>query len=216
MALEEAMRPITVREGDRVEQLPAMQAVLRAMFRAAAHHDAKAQRQILDLVTGAESARSTAATDQFVSAMEARQRGLELIAEHKRKGLPPPELYPHPFDIITDEATGEITIDGPTSKEQAGAELAGLKHAVEGLGRYYKIEEQLKSDPHSKELQKQLREHQAYKRFFDKLSRRNVRRMAIGQSHALDLPAETVKRPRKTRGTAVAKAGPDTDQSGTS
>jgi hypothetical protein len=36
--------------------------------------------------------------------------------------LPPPQFYPHPDDVIIDESTGEVTFDGPISKEQAGAQ----------------------------------------------------------------------------------------------
>jgi Family of unknown function (DUF5681) len=45
MALDEATRPITVREGDKVSEIPAMQALIRTMFRAAAQgHRRRAYR----------------------------------------------------------------------------------------------------------------------------------------------------------------------------
>ena len=47
MALDEAIRPVTVREGDKVSEIPAMQALIRTMFRAAAQGDTKAGRQLL-------------------------------------------------------------------------------------------------------------------------------------------------------------------------
>jgi hypothetical protein len=59
MALDEANRPITVQEGDKVSEIPAIQAVLRTMFRAAAKGDTRAARQLLDLVGRAESGRTT-------------------------------------------------------------------------------------------------------------------------------------------------------------
>ena len=58
MALDEAGRPVTVREGDKVAEIPAMQALLRTMFRAAAQGDAKAGRQLLEVIARAESART--------------------------------------------------------------------------------------------------------------------------------------------------------------
>jgi hypothetical protein len=58
MALDEAGRPVTVREGDKVSEVPAMQALLRTMFRAAAQGDAKAGRQLLEVIARAESART--------------------------------------------------------------------------------------------------------------------------------------------------------------
>src|SRR5580692_2548138 len=54
MALAEATRPIKVREGDKVSEMPAVQAVFRAMFRAAAQGDVRAGRQILDVIARAE------------------------------------------------------------------------------------------------------------------------------------------------------------------
>jgi hypothetical protein len=41
MVLEEATRPVTVKEGDKVSELPAAQAVFRTMFRAAANGNPK-------------------------------------------------------------------------------------------------------------------------------------------------------------------------------
>ena len=58
MALDEAGRPVTVREGDKVAEIPAMQALLRTMFRAAAQGDTKAGRQLLEVIARAESART--------------------------------------------------------------------------------------------------------------------------------------------------------------
>jgi Family of unknown function (DUF5681) len=59
IALKEAMRPIAVREGDKITKMPAVQALIRSMFRNAAQGDAKSQRQLLDMVAQKESARTT-------------------------------------------------------------------------------------------------------------------------------------------------------------
>src|SRR6516164_9157465 len=61
MALDEATRPVTVREGDKVSEIPAMQALIRTMFRAAAQGDIKAGRQLMELVARAEGGRAGAA-----------------------------------------------------------------------------------------------------------------------------------------------------------
>src|SRR5450755_624408 len=61
MAWEEATRTVTVREGDKVSQLPAMQALFRTMFRAAAQGDVKAARELLAMTSGAEGARTLSA-----------------------------------------------------------------------------------------------------------------------------------------------------------
>jgi hypothetical protein len=49
MAVDESTRLVTVREGERTSELPAMQALIRTMFRAAALGDVKAGRQLMEL-----------------------------------------------------------------------------------------------------------------------------------------------------------------------
>src|SRR5258706_3373846 len=72
MALDEARRRVTVREGDKVSAIPAMQALFRTMFRAAAQGDTKAGRQLLEVIARAESARTEKAvgllqlSDQYI------------------------------------------------------------------------------------------------------------------------------------------------------
>ena len=54
--MQEAYRLVTIREGDRVEQLPAIQAVFRAMGVSAMKGNRFAQRMLADLVRGVEDA----------------------------------------------------------------------------------------------------------------------------------------------------------------
>jgi hypothetical protein len=50
MVLQEAYRPIAVREGDDVLALPAIQAVMRQLVRLAAKGNGPAQRKLIDMV----------------------------------------------------------------------------------------------------------------------------------------------------------------------
>lgn len=63
MALDEAARPVTVREGDKVSEIPAMQALLRTLIRSGAQRDIKAARQVLDLIGRAEAGRTRTAKE---------------------------------------------------------------------------------------------------------------------------------------------------------
>src|SRR5712672_3343039 len=63
MALDEATRTVTVREGDKVSEIPAMQALLRTMFRASAQGNTKAAHQLLELISRNESARTATAVE---------------------------------------------------------------------------------------------------------------------------------------------------------
>jgi uncharacterized protein DUF5681 len=178
MALEEATRPILVREGGRIESLPAIQAVIRSMFRVAAQGDSKTQRHLLDIVGRAEVDRATAAQEAASYLLEHQAKGEELIAEHERQGVEPPEIYPHPDDIMFDFQTGEITIDGPVTKEQAAAEQLATEHVVLGVKRYLEIEVELKNDPKNTRLRKELVKHMKYLQFLQRQGERNIRREA--------------------------------------
>src|ERR1700730_17184130 len=54
LAIEEAYRIITIREGDRVEKIPVIQAILRKVAVAAANGNIRAQQNYLTLLIGAE------------------------------------------------------------------------------------------------------------------------------------------------------------------
>src|SRR5262249_21949483 len=110
MALDEATRPVTVREGDKVSEIPAMQALLRTMFRAASHGDTKAGRQLLELIARAESRRADTAVEFLQFVAQYKEKHVPVFEKHEREGLDPPDIYPHPDDFIVDETTGEVTI----------------------------------------------------------------------------------------------------------
>jgi hypothetical protein len=107
MALDEAGRPVAVREGDKVSEIPAMRALLRTMYRAAAQGDTKAGRQLLELIARAESARTEKALGLLQYSAQHTEKYGPIFDKHEREGLAPPDIYPHPDDFITNEATGE-------------------------------------------------------------------------------------------------------------
>jgi hypothetical protein len=179
LALEEATRPITVREGDRVTSMPAIQAVLRSMFRHAANGDLKSQRHLLDVVSRAEGERATWAKETLEAAMNHKLDAEATIARHEREGLPPPEIYPHPDDILFDFGTGEVRVDGPHTSEQAGAQKAVSRDLGKKIMRYFEVKEELNNNPTSVSLKKELKELTIYMDFMREEGRRNIRREAL-------------------------------------
>src|SRR5258705_9116062 len=117
MALDEAIRPVTVREGDKVSEIPAMQALIRTMFRAAAQGDTKAGRQLLEVIARAESGRTG-------SALEILEYG-PIFEQREREGLDPLDIFPHPDDLIINETTGEVTIEGPMTPARTDGRQCG-------------------------------------------------------------------------------------------
>jgi hypothetical protein len=179
MALDEATRPVTIREGDKVSEIPAMQALFRTMFRAAAQGDTKAGRQLLEVIARVEGGRTGAALEMLEDAFQYKEKHLPTVELHERLGLDPPDIYPHPDDIIIDEATGEVTIDGPVTKEQAGARKAVREQAIESMWRFFEVEAALKEDPTNRELRREFKELKKYHDFLKQDAERNTRHEAL-------------------------------------
>jgi hypothetical protein len=158
MALDEATRLITVREGDKVSEIPALQALFRTMFRAAAQGDTKAARQLLEVIARAESGRVAVAVGVLERAFEYKERHLPLFEKNEREGLEPPDIHPHPDDVIIDEATGEVRIDGPKTREEAGKHKEMREMALEFMPRFLEVEAALKKDPSNGALRQEFRE----------------------------------------------------------
>ena len=194
MALEEATRPIAVREGDRVTRMPAVQAVLRSMFRLAAQGHSKAQRLLIDLVTRAESDRAALAMTYFEEAVKYKEYAEGLIKQHESQGLPPPDIYPHPDDVIIDLYAGEVVIDGPMTEEQAGAQEALRKVSMKKLRRLFEVEVALAKDPTNTALKKEMKHLQMYKDSFRMSAERRRRPEVLRQCReALKVASEKPK-----------------------
>ncbi|QZD90988.1 hypothetical protein K3148_06280 [Qipengyuania aurantiaca] len=114
----EAFRPVTLREDGQLIELPAIQAVFRAMGVAAMKGNRFAQKTMAELVTGLEQRDAEARFELFGSALEYKQRWTEEIERCEKQNLPAPEPLPHPDDIIVNPHAGDVRILGPQTKEQ--------------------------------------------------------------------------------------------------
>jgi Family of unknown function (DUF5681) len=123
----EAYRPITVREGDQVIELPAIQAVFRAMGVSALKGNRFVQKTLADMVAKMEAEHHAARFELFGTMVKYKHNwGLE-IERCRKAGLPEPKMIPHPDDIILDPNNGNVQILGPQTKEQKER----LDHALE-------------------------------------------------------------------------------------
>ena len=159
LAIKEGYRIITVREGDRVERIPIIQAILRKVAVAAANGNVRAQQVFLNLLIGAEADRRVATMEVMKTAMEYKQHCAEDLAERARTGATGPEPYPHPDDVIIDFKTVEVRFEGPASEEQHAAQELLREGKIEFFRDLRRVEAELESDPENSELrerQKQL------------------------------------------------------------
>lgn len=189
MVLAEANRLIPVPEGDKVCEIPAMQALLRTMYVAAAKGDTRAAAKLLDVAGRAESARAILAQEAVDYAVEYKKKQLPTVEKHEREGLDPPDdIYPHPDDLLINVHTGEVTVDGPWSKEQDDARKAVREAALQATPRYCELKGALAKDPKNRELRKEFKELQKYMDFLQKDSERNNRLTALQQARAALAP----------------------------
>src|SRR4029077_2462860 len=179
MALDEATRPVTVREGDKVSEIPAMQALLRTMFRAAAQGDTKAGRQLLEVIARAESGRTGVTLEILEHAIQYKEKYAPIFDQREREGLDPLDTFPHPDDLIINETTGEVTIDGPMDKEQAGARTAVREQAFQSLRRYFEVEAALAKEPTNRTLRREFKELKKYYEFLKQDAERIERHEAL-------------------------------------
>ena len=112
---------VTLREGETLIELPAIQAVFRAMSVAAMKGSRHAQQMVTGLVRQIETSsrqRAEAALDEILDYKRVCYRK---IAEAKALGLPEPELLPHPDDVIVNMQQMTACIAGPRTPAQKRA-----------------------------------------------------------------------------------------------
>lgn len=114
----EAYRLIPVRDGSRVEEIPAIQALYRAMFLNALKGNRHSQKLIMESlikVEDQEYARMAEAMDTAIKYKVEWERTLELYRE---QGIPEPVLLPHPDDVAIDLQKGSFQVLGPATPEE--------------------------------------------------------------------------------------------------
>jgi Family of unknown function (DUF5681) len=158
LAIEEAYRIIKIREGDRVERIPVIQAILRKIAVAAANGNTRAQQTYLNLLIGAESDRRMATMELFAYAVEYKEHWGRVLTERARKGTTGPEPVPHPDDVIIDSKTGEVRFEGPVSEVENAAQEWLRANSMEFIENWVRISGRLESEPNNLELRKEQKE----------------------------------------------------------
>jgi Family of unknown function (DUF5681) len=128
IAIEEAYRLISIPDGNRVERIPLIQAILRKVGVNAANGNSQAQKTILNLVLGAEAERSAANAELLRAAVEGKEYWAGIFADCDRRGIDRPEPIPHPDDVVIDYKTGEVRIKGPVTTEQKDAREMAISY----------------------------------------------------------------------------------------
>ena len=110
--LQEAYRSVSVREGDRVIELPAIQAVFRAMGVSAMKGNRFAQRTLAELVRTVEQEDQALRIENLDAMLTYKMAWEKEIERCKSLGLPDPD------PVFLDFRTGETNVRGPMTREE--------------------------------------------------------------------------------------------------
>lgn len=119
LILEEAYRPVTIREGERTLELPAIQAAVRALAISAMKGSRLSQRALADLVRTVEDRKSSERMTAMENAFEYQQKWTEELERRRKLGITDlPDPVPHPDDIIINMYTGHVCTEGPLDERE--------------------------------------------------------------------------------------------------
>lgn len=166
----EAYRPVMVREGEQVIELPAIQAVFRAMGVAAMKGNRFVQKTLAEMVAKMEADHHASRMELFGTMLEYKHKWDQEIERCRRAGIPAPEPLPHPDDIILNPHNGDVKILGPQTKEhkqQLEVALARRAEAQQEVN-YFAEKYRRTRDPERKE--RWLEEWHYEQRIFDTIN----------------------------------------------
>lgn len=123
----EAYRPVTIREGEHLIEMPAIQAVFRAMGVSAMKGNRFVQKELATLVTRMEAQDHQTRMEAFGTAIDYKRDSEAELRRCELAGIPAPEMIPHPDDIILNPNNGGVRIEGPQTREQK----VNLEEAIE-------------------------------------------------------------------------------------
>lgn len=118
LILEEAYRPVTIREGDKVIELPVIQASMRALAISAMKGSRLSQKAFAEIVREVEDRRAKDHLTILENALEYKKQWKEVIEQCKQLGKEPPQPIPDPDDIIIDFHTGLVRTEGPLDEDE--------------------------------------------------------------------------------------------------
>ena len=113
LILEEAYRPVTIREGETVIELPAIQAAMRALAISAMKGSRLSQKALAEITSTAEARAAEERLTAMENALEYKQRWTAEIERCRRLSIEAPTPIPHPDDILIDMRNGRVSTAGP-------------------------------------------------------------------------------------------------------
>lgn len=116
---QEAFRDLQLHENGKPVELSAAQAILRSLLLDGVKGNRLAKRQAYELIKRAEQEAIELSVNSYERWAAYKTKSEALIRKCREEKRPVPQFYPHPDDILLDEANVEVHFLGPRSADQA-------------------------------------------------------------------------------------------------
>jgi hypothetical protein len=155
MTLEEAARPVQVREGDKVIKIPAYQAGVRATIRNAGMGSNPAMRNAYLIISHAHDQARAELEERVKAAVDYKEAATARVNYCKRRGIRF-DWDIHPNDVHLDLNTGEVFIAGPKTKEERETYQMLFDALDFASASLKKLAEQVRENPRLKKARERL------------------------------------------------------------
>jgi hypothetical protein len=154
LILEEAYRPVTIREGDQVIELPAIQAAMRALAISAMKGSRLSQKALAQVVREVEDRRARERAAMLEGALDYKLKWKAEIERCRRLGTEVPRPIPDPDDIVINFRTGEVKTEGPLDEREKVSYDEKIQRRAEAQEEvsYYAERYRRARDPKKKQL----------------------------------------------------------------
>jgi hypothetical protein len=152
VVLEEAYRMIGVRDGDRLIEIPIIQAMIRSVALNAAKGNPRSQRMFIELLQWVER-EDKALYDQYLQAgIEYKVEWERELKRRERLGIDEPDPIPHPDDIVINVNTGAVEFRGPMTRQEKIKWDRALEIKAEDDAYIEELEAKIRKRPKDKKL----------------------------------------------------------------
>jgi hypothetical protein len=151
---KELARDIVIKEGEKSEKLPTMQAIARSLNVHAVKGNFRAIQLVVEMIRQDNEDSAAAKMELLNTAVSYKEYWATERARRARTGETGPEPVPDPHDVIINRRTGDVIINGPVLLEQKQAMDALIAGFPDHMRDLSNIGKQLTADPSNKELRK--------------------------------------------------------------
>lgn len=165
VVLEEAYRLVGMREGDRLVEIPVVQAVIRSIAANAAKGNHRSQQLFGELVQWVERENKQLHDEWLETAIEYKRDWEKALKGENCFDAANSDPLPHPDDIVIDMKAGQVKIRGPMTREEQVEWERAREHLQEHREFVGQLEEMLDKQTQNKALRKILdRQRKVYAR----------------------------------------------------